>query len=648
MLFRASTLKFLPENVSVLCISDNGGCRSGFWYDNKTNIGPPVCRRKELVYLDWDDVASTVFIIVSFICILIDLLVLGIFVKNRKTPIVKAANRELSFLLLVLLLVAFLVPLTHIGEPTVPHCTAHIVIQGPLLTAILSIFLVKTHRVLIVFRARQPGVTSRQWFLGQRLQFVSVFVLVIVQIILVSIYVNVNRPTIDLYGQDDFTTKYTYVECRYGGAITFGFTYAYVISIAVFGFIFAMRSRHLPSNFRESRHIAASLATTLLVYAALLPAAPLTHGRVNAILTIISLTISPLGQLTFLFFPKCYVILFQPERNTVQELRRMTLAHMQRRSEHSLNPRNMPRLNTIDSDEDSLRATSNRQGTNSASNQASNTRAKHKDNPRAVYFIDDEYAAATEDSSNSDSREIVNITLHAKATFEGFSNCDICGVDNFAFVHDIPDCNTTDSVFSNRSCKQKVRPRSVSAEESSQVKKKFDESEHAGISKRRSDPTLNKLSTQSRTPPQELRVFSLTGTLSATITRTPPQNRHVGKPMQSHVVAVPSPKSVTKVIAVPSPKSKAKVLAVSSKCSPKLSTKVSGFSHEKTKQDLSKSERTDLELQDCSREEITSQETCCDVATISSTIDYENMTGNVIEENDNLDNEEIDNVEART
>ena len=449
-----------------------------------------------------------------------NLFVLGIFFKNRKTPLVKAANRELSFLLLGLLLIAFLIPFIHIGMPTVPQCTTHIVVQGPLMTGILSIFLVKTHRVIIIFHARQPGVTSRQWFLKQRLQVVAVFTLVIVQITLVTVYVCLKQPVVMKYGYDDITTKYVYVECNYGGGLAYGFTYVYVISIALIGFVMAFRSRHLPSNFRESRHIAASLATTLLVHGAMLPAAPLTHGRINAIITVIALTISPLGQLTFLFFPKCYIILFCPQRNTVRELRRMTLAHMQRRSELNLNCQAVPRLDTI--------ATIGQEGTDSQPQSptcitpdSNGTQKRQGDPLRSVYFIDDEYAAAMTDDSNENSHDMVNITLHARATFEGIRGYGIHGVDNLAFAHDSPESHQSKFVYNNR--KQQSRPRSISAEETSGSKENV-QPKHENVSKRKSEPNLNKASGTLH-PAHELCVFSLTGTLSASATFSAGQKR---------------------------------------------------------------------------------------------------------------------------
>lgn len=442
--------------ILIFLFTDNGGCRSGSWYDNKTNI----CRRKEYVYLEWYDVVSTIFIIISFLCILMNVFVFFVFYKNRKTPLVKAANRELSFLLLGLLLVAFLVPLTHIGMPTVPLCITHIVLQGPLMTGILSIFLVKTHRVIIIFHARHPRVTSRQWFLKQRLQVVAVFTLVIVQIVTVVTYVAFKQPAIMLYGYDDITTKYVYVECNYGGGLSFGFTYMYVITIAFVGFVMAFRSRHLPSNFRESRHIAASLATTLIVHGAMLPASPLTHGRINAIITCLALFISPLGQLSFLFFPKCYIILFCPQRNTVRELRRMTLAHMQRRSEFSLNVQALPPLEAGNAQE----GTDSQQQSPTCLTPDSVETQKHEgDRFRSVFFIADDYRAAT-DNSDTNPRELVNITLHASATIEGVRSYGIHGSDNLAFEHDEPDSNQ--SAHDNK--KHRSRPRSISAEESVQ------------------------------------------------------------------------------------------------------------------------------------------------------------------------------------
>ncbi|XP_033104474.1 extracellular calcium-sensing receptor-like [Anneissia japonica] len=286
------------------------------------------CEENNIDYLHWTNIGTYIALALSFVGHLTTLGVMVIFIKYRATPIVRASNYQLSMLLLVSLLVDFSLPFIHIGLPSNLKCLLAIAMQGPAVTIALSIFLVKTHRVLTIFESRLPSL-NKTWLLGHHLQFLLVFILTLIEVISVTAYLVLEPPHVVYF--DDPDGGVTYVQCQYTGVVIISL-YAYNWIIATICFILSFRARHLPVNFNESRHMAITMGAYYTVWLILMPPYLLLDGSLKTILQLAVIVIATFTLLLCLFMPKVYVIVFCPERNTLEESRRMTLEHTQRRS----------------------------------------------------------------------------------------------------------------------------------------------------------------------------------------------------------------------------------------------------------------------------------------------------------------------------
>lgn len=102
--------------------------------------------------------------VVSVLGACISLVIIVIFYIYKDTPLVRANNMELSFLLLVFLTICFLVGLLFLGEPSDWLCRIRYPAFGISFALCISCLLAKTAVVLMAFKSRFPGCNVMKWF----------------------------------------------------------------------------------------------------------------------------------------------------------------------------------------------------------------------------------------------------------------------------------------------------------------------------------------------------------------------------------------------------------------------------------------------------------------------------------------------------
>ena len=87
----------------------------------------------------------------------------------------------------------------------------------------------------------------------------------------------------------------------------------YNMCLVVLCTLYAIRTRNLPENFNEAKFIGFSMYTTCVIWLAFIP---LFFGSDFKIITLcLSTSFSATVILIFLFIPKVYIIIFEPEKN---------------------------------------------------------------------------------------------------------------------------------------------------------------------------------------------------------------------------------------------------------------------------------------------------------------------------------------------
>ena len=290
--------------------------------ETKSNEGRSKCEKLPIINITHSNVSGITITVVASIGYIFILLVGGTYIKFFNTPVVKASNREISFLLLFRISSLFALAFLELSEPSHSLCTATFFWRYFGLNLCITVLFLKTMRIASVFEVDKLAQLFAPCYKTLTRQGIFLSVMNLVVLCLLALWIFLDPPSRNKIIRLD---EYVFLVCKpfdaNVGLALFIAVCAYTLIVASLCTYYAFKARGIPENFNETKYIGFSMYILLLSSLAYYPVLFAFESWYVTIVSCTTTLVTSFGLLGCMFGPRIYILFFQSQQNTVKSVR---------------------------------------------------------------------------------------------------------------------------------------------------------------------------------------------------------------------------------------------------------------------------------------------------------------------------------------
>ena len=290
--------------------------------ETKSNEGRSRCEKLSVINITHLNVYGITITLVASLGLILILFVGGTYIKFFNTPVLRASNREISFLLLFGISSLFILAVLELSEPSHSLCTTTFFWRYFGLNLCITVLFLKTMRIASVFEVDKLAQLFTPCYKTLTRQGIFLSGMNLAFLCLLALWIFLDPPRRNKVIRVD---EYIFLVCKpfdtNVGLALFIAVCAYTLIVAFLCTYYAFKARGIPENFNETKYIGFSMYILLLSSLAYYPVLFAFESWYVTIVSCTTTLVTSFGMLGCMFGPRIYILFFQSEQNTIESVR---------------------------------------------------------------------------------------------------------------------------------------------------------------------------------------------------------------------------------------------------------------------------------------------------------------------------------------
>lgn len=286
--------------------------------NSKQEVKNNTCTDSQEIFMSYKDGISVSLIAVNMLGLLCSLVSCVVMIVYWSTPIIKAFGRETSSIILIGTVLSFTLSIVLLDKPNIVHCYLRVCAPAFCSTVVYAAILTKTNRIARIFGIKLSSKkNSMPRFISPISQINIVLIIVSVECVILGVVmftagIQVGNP------EDRPGRMWDCLDIGNSGLISIWLVPCLLLICST---VYAFKIRKTPDGFNETRNLNFLNVINCIVFATcMLLHQVLAKDKFSGLPFVLMLTLNGHGILICLFYPKIYITLFRPSKNTIKAI----------------------------------------------------------------------------------------------------------------------------------------------------------------------------------------------------------------------------------------------------------------------------------------------------------------------------------------